>query len=276
MRRALVLGGGGITGIGWEAGVLAGLLDEGVDLREADVVIGTSAGSFVGANFASGMDWDEMIARLSRMPETEPLIQTPPAVYAGWVEAFTSGAGDFTAVGAGFGRVARQFPSPIDPEVRRAAVRGRLFAQNWPDALRVTVTDAESGELRLLGPDAGVTLEDATMASGAVPGIWPSVRFDDREWIDAGMVSPANAHLATGYDRVVVLAPMPSSGEGTPSAVDAVARLNESATAVLEIPDVAGRAAFGPNPYDPARAVAASDQGRRQGRAFAERVAAIW
>ena len=45
------------TGIGWEIGVLAGLLDEGVDLRGADTVIGTWAGSFVGANYTSGADW---------------------------------------------------------------------------------------------------------------------------------------------------------------------------------------------------------------------------
>ncbi|MER7155387.1 patatin-like phospholipase family protein, partial [Streptomyces lydicus] len=50
---ALVLGGGGLTGIGWEVGVLAGLADAGIDLADADVVIGTSAGSIVGAHLAS-------------------------------------------------------------------------------------------------------------------------------------------------------------------------------------------------------------------------------
>ena len=48
-RRALVLGGGGITGIAWEIGVLAGLAGAGVDLTGADLVVGTSAGSVVGA-----------------------------------------------------------------------------------------------------------------------------------------------------------------------------------------------------------------------------------
>jgi NTE family protein len=43
--RALVLGSGGIVGIAWEIGVLAGLAEHGVDLREADLVIGTSAGA---------------------------------------------------------------------------------------------------------------------------------------------------------------------------------------------------------------------------------------
>jgi len=48
-RTALVLGGGGLTGIGWEAGIIKGLADQGVDLSMADTVVGTSAGSVVGA-----------------------------------------------------------------------------------------------------------------------------------------------------------------------------------------------------------------------------------
>src|ERR1700722_3223000 len=46
---ALVLGGGGVTGRAWELGVLAGLLDAGIDLTSADLVVGTSAGAAVGA-----------------------------------------------------------------------------------------------------------------------------------------------------------------------------------------------------------------------------------
>ena len=49
MGRALVLGGGGITGIAWELGLLAGLRRNGVDVTGADLVVGTSAGAVVGA-----------------------------------------------------------------------------------------------------------------------------------------------------------------------------------------------------------------------------------
>ena len=42
-ERTLVLGGGGITGIAWESGVLAGLIESGVGLELADRIIGTSA-----------------------------------------------------------------------------------------------------------------------------------------------------------------------------------------------------------------------------------------
>jgi NTE family protein len=46
---ALVLAGGGLTGIAWESGVLAGLAAGGVDTLQWDLVVGTSAGAFVGA-----------------------------------------------------------------------------------------------------------------------------------------------------------------------------------------------------------------------------------
>src|SRR5215217_8191099 len=54
MTKALVLGGGGPVGVAWEVGLLAGLADAGVDLADADRIIGTSAGSIVGARLALG------------------------------------------------------------------------------------------------------------------------------------------------------------------------------------------------------------------------------
>ena len=61
-RTALVLGGGGITGIAWELGILAGLARAGIDLAGADVVVGTSAGSVVGSQLASGIPIEELYA----------------------------------------------------------------------------------------------------------------------------------------------------------------------------------------------------------------------
>jgi NTE family protein len=50
--RALVLGGGGPVGVAWEAGLAAGLAEQGVRLADADLFVGTSAGSVVGAQLA--------------------------------------------------------------------------------------------------------------------------------------------------------------------------------------------------------------------------------
>src|SRR3954468_18850847 len=71
MKRALVLGGGGITGIAWEIGLLKGLRDLGVDLTAADTVIGTSAGSVVGAQLTSAFDLDDLYAAQLREPRGE-------------------------------------------------------------------------------------------------------------------------------------------------------------------------------------------------------------
>ena len=55
MSRALVLAGGGVTGVAWETGVLMGMLDAGCDVvTGVDLVVGTSAGSTVGAQILSG------------------------------------------------------------------------------------------------------------------------------------------------------------------------------------------------------------------------------
>mgnify|MGYP003334024619 FL=1 len=63
MSTALVLAGGGVTGIAWETGVLRGLRERGLDLAaSADLIVGTSAGSAVGAQLATGRDIDDMFA----------------------------------------------------------------------------------------------------------------------------------------------------------------------------------------------------------------------
>ncbi|WP_222847623.1 patatin-like phospholipase family protein [Nocardioides dongxiaopingii] len=62
--RGLVLGGGGgITGIAWETGLLWGLAEAGVDLTDAERVVGTSAGSIVGAQVTSSTPLEELYRR---------------------------------------------------------------------------------------------------------------------------------------------------------------------------------------------------------------------
>ena len=62
--RALVLGGGGVAGVAWELGILLGLYDAGVDVRGVDIIIGTSAGSVVGAQIAGGPNLESLFAGL--------------------------------------------------------------------------------------------------------------------------------------------------------------------------------------------------------------------
>src|SRR5215469_11191498 len=65
MTRGVVLGGGGIAGVAWEAGIAIGLRRAGVDLSTADVIVGTSAGSIVGSHVAFGTDLHALAASAS-------------------------------------------------------------------------------------------------------------------------------------------------------------------------------------------------------------------
>ena len=272
--RALVLGGGGVTGIAWEIGVLAGLAVSGVDLTKAHAVIGTSAGSFVGAAVASGYDLENLAADQSQPDPAELTVAASQETIAAWFSAF--GAGDATSVGAAFGQIAKANPEPVPPHVRRAIVEGRLVTTEWPDTLRVTAVDADSGVLHIFDHTSGIALVDAVAASGAVPGVWPLVRIGGRSWIDGGMVSSANARLADGYGRVIVLAPMPTGYGTIPGVEDDVAAMQEQSSVCLLSPDEGSILAIGPNPYDPDRRGPAAAAGRLQGVRMAPTVDAMW
>ena len=71
-KRALVLGGGGVAGVAWELGILMGLYDSGVGVRDADLIIGTSAGSVVGAQISSGTDLETLFtSQLTPVEQTK-------------------------------------------------------------------------------------------------------------------------------------------------------------------------------------------------------------
>ena len=82
MSKALVLGGGGPVGIAWETGLLAGLADGGVDVSDADWILGTSAGSFVGAHLALSRDPAAMLraefAAADQIKEADPTGRPAP------------------------------------------------------------------------------------------------------------------------------------------------------------------------------------------------------
>src|ERR1700689_2002070 len=68
-ERALVLGGGGAAGNAWLIGVIAGLFDAGLDVTEADLIIGTSAGSTGAAQITSASPAPLLAGVLSAAPQ---------------------------------------------------------------------------------------------------------------------------------------------------------------------------------------------------------------
>ncbi|SFL72667.1 patatin-like phospholipase family protein [Geodermatophilus ruber] len=161
------------------------------------------------------------------------------------------------------------------------ASRGRSGSSPaWPRpgspdrALVVTAVDAATGEFRPLDRSSGVPLLQAVAASCAVPGIYPPITIEGRRYVDGGMRSTANADLAEGCARVVVLAPIPR-GVGPMASVDAQVTGMVARVAVVA-PDAGSRQAIGRNVLDPAARAGAARAGRAEAGAVAEQVAEVW
>jgi len=272
-KRALVLGGGGVTGVAWEIGMLTGLAAAGVDLTGADVVIGTSAGSVVGALVTTGVDPQTMYADQLAPPAAEIPARLGPATILRWAWA-AAGRRDEQRARARIGAMA--LAARTVPEAdRRAVIAARLHDATWPERrLLVTAVDARTGEFVVFDREQGVDLVDAVGASCAVPCVWPPVTIGGRRYVDGGVRSPVNADLAAGCDEVVILAPVTASFGPSTRIGRQIAGLG--AQVVLIQPDKAAKQAFGRNVLDPARRAPAARAGHAQAAQEAARVTAAW
>ena len=237
-RIGLVLGAGGMAGGAFHAGVLAALQDAtGWDPRTAEVIVGTSAGSIMGASLRAGLSAPDLLARsLGRplsttgarlMSAVGPPIR-PPSFRAATRPRFPS-AGEFAAT------LARAASRPF--AARPAALFAGLlpegsvgsefiadavsmfYPHGWPTkALWVCAVRRSNGLLTVFGRDQQAPLAEAVAASCAIPGFFRPMEIDGEQYIDGGVHSPTNADLlARGPivpDLVIVSSPM--SYAGTP------------------------------------------------------------
>ncbi|WP_405890985.1 patatin-like phospholipase family protein [Streptomyces sp. NBC_00133] len=274
---AVVLGAGGITGVGWEIGILHGLARAGVDLTTADLLVGSSAGSIVAAQLASGkLSLAELYERQLAAPEGEIAAGLGVSTLLKYTLGILTSRSP-QAYGQKLGRMALAAHTE-DEATRRKVIAGRLLSHEWPERrLLVTAVDAVTGELRTYDRESGVAIVDAVAASCAVPGVWPPVTIEGRRWIDGGVHSTANAHLAAGHEQVVVIAPIASGNKVFVSPRAQASRLAAAGARVEVItPDAAAKQAFGRNVLDPARRAPAARAGLAQAAAHAEAVAAVW
>ncbi len=274
-RRALVLGGGGVTGIAWETGLLAGLVETGIDLTSADVIVGTSAGSVVGAQISSGAKLNDLYLAQLADPTGEIAARMGLTTTLRFVAAI-AWPGDEQRARARLGRAALKAGSVPEAE-RLAVISKRLPSASWPERrLLITAVDAETGELRVFDREGGVPLLNAVAASCAVPLVWPPISIDGRRYIDGGVRSVANADLAAGCDRVVVLAPVTFALRRSARIAGQLTSLGADVRSMVVSPDSQARKAIGGNLLDPAHRVAAARAGHAQSAGVAESVAAIW
>jgi NTE family protein len=292
MTKALVLSGGGSVGIAWEIGVAAGLASCGVDLRTADFIVGTSAGSAVGAQLALGRDLDHLAGRYHnagrRAAETAAGSGAPGAQQMAklleLVATTMTGEGPAESRRAAVGRFALE--ADAMPEDAFVAAFRYLKGEPWPARFACPAVDAVSGEFVVWDSRAGVDLDRAVASSCAVPGLFAPITIEGRRYIDGGFRSPTNADLATGHDRVLIVSVLSAARAAGPvdprlnpgrQLEDEVAALTASGSvvAVLAVDD-AGAGAMGGNLMDPSAGRMAVDEGIRQGEAEADQLAEFW
>ena len=172
LKIALVLGGGAARGFA-HIGVIKSLEAQGI---VPDMVVGTSAGSVVGALYASGMNGFEL-QNLALQMEEEMVA-------------------DWTLPNRGVlkGEALQDF---INQRVKN------LTIQKMPKPLGVVATDLQSGELVLFRRgDTGI----AVRASSAVPGMFQPVEISGRDYVDGGLTSPVPAQSARSMGADFVIA----------------------------------------------------------------------
>jgi len=279
VTTALVLAGGGVAGIAWELGVLRGLADADPALArrvlDADLVVGTSAGSAVAAQITSGVSLDDLYAAQLRPESAEISVDVDTDRLLADYGAVIASAADREDAGRRMGALALA-ATTVDPAERLAAVDARLPVKEWPDRrLLVVAVDAETGAAAVFTRDSRVSLLDAVAASCAVPGIWPPVTIDGRAYIDGGARSSTNADLAAGADRVLVITPTLADAPDPLADLDAeLATLAPAATHVVHA-DQASIDAFGPNALSPATRAASARAGRAVGAAQGAALASL-
>jgi NTE family protein len=290
---ALVLGGGGSAGHAWMVGVLAGLVDAGLGVTDADLIIGTSAGSTAAAQIGTGTSPADLLAGI--LAE-----RTPQRPRSGGADHASTEAldvmqltADLMADATGPADMRRRLgaaalerapePGGAAEAERRAVVASRIPDPRWPARpVQIVVVDARTGDPVLLDRESGGDLVDAVTASTAIGfGAGPPHTIGDRRYIDGGYRSPENADLAAGYGRVLVLSPF---GGRTRAPLDwgmhlaAQTETLRAGGSVVEavVPDDASRAAFGATMMELGTRPPAARAGFDQGRALAERLAGSW
>jgi NTE family protein len=285
--RALVLGGGGPVGVAWETGVAAGLAAEGILLGKADFVLGTSAGSFVGAQLARGRDPQSLAeaqielgrqaaSGASGVPAAAPDL-TP---LMGFIARFPRDDEPSQELLAEVGKFARESATmPEDQFTPRFSVLSADGGE-WPERYACTAVDAENGAFKIWRKGDAVPLVSAVASSCAVPGIRPTISIQGRKWMDGGMRSATNIDCAAGYKRVLVLAVVP--GEAAAAFMGPrIAReraVVERAGGRVEIvtPDTAAAETFGINLMNESNRAEVTNAGIAQGRREAERLRTFW
>lgn len=284
-QRALVLAGGGYVASSWEIGLITGMADAGLDLRNADLFIGTSAGARVALDLTSGNPLEDIYQRRAEPPAPSAGRPSGPLPSIDWarikagVDEAKQAGGSTTEILRRYGALALAV-APDNAADRRETIAAQLPLRAWPDQrVLIAAIDAETGERRAFDRDSGIDLVDAIIATTASFGAAPLL-FDGHHYFDGGYHSGDNADLALGYERVLILSlQTPPQAMRLISLETAIETLRASGSNVEVVhPDDATTAALAPTggQMNPASGRPAAIAGREQGQRDAQRIASFW
>lgn len=280
--QALVLGGGGVTGVAWLTGLIMGLAESGIDITDAGLIVGTSAGSVVASQLATGVPVEQLYATQLEPVSGEIAANIIMEEFQSMIMQIINEVGyDPQAIRKGIGKLALE-KETVPEEARVEVMRTRLPIQEWPDRkLLINAVDTANGDWAVFDRASGVDLVYAVAASCAVPTVWPPVTINGHRYMDGGMRSGTNADLAKGYGKVLVLAPIVEVEAmppifGSNLLVEKQMLESEGSQTLVINPDKAALNAIGPNLLDPTRRGPAARGGYAQGKTLAEILRGFW
>ena len=262
MRVGLVLGAGGVVGASWLIGALEALeADTGWECREAEHIVGTSAGAVVGALVADGIppaylsaytggrsldalaDADQraqaLMARFGDAPDFEDISARlqgdryrlqpalPPLGPGSWRMALKTLRSPLSHPPGAL--LAGWLPRGFISTAPIGELMDRFVTSEWPDHANywAATCDYNDGKRVVFGRDDSptATVSEAVAASCAIPGFYHPVRIGGRRYVDGGVCSFSNADLLRGRELDLVIVLNPSSSLAAVAGVSPVERV---------------------------------------------------
>jgi NTE family protein len=285
VSKALVMSGGGAVGAGWETGLMAGFEESGLTFTDADLILGTSAGSAAGVLVAASHDLVAQAERYRRAGERHAaggptnLMQPDPALAHNahrppdlFPRGWAAGPED-PDMKAEVAEISLQGPWALDADAVLRTFR-HVAGDTWPANFVCTCFDCDALELVAMDASYGCPLDVGVAASCSIPGLYEPITVHGHRLVDGGVFSPTHLDLAVGYDRVLFInmVPVPEREEQAIAASGTmVRRVEPDERSQSELRDSQGNIRG-----DISRTFTACVAGREQGRRIAQEIRRYW
>lgn len=211
-ERGLVLGGGGAYLASWMVGYFTALKSKGVDVAQADIAVGTSAGSVVGAALMGGRLWRlrSELDILGEFPKLFALLiptmaPNPSQVRARHIANTASQASP--EVIQSIGRAAMAARNPAGPSDYFTTVRRLIGEEKWPSPkLHTTAIDCYTGQRVIVSQAANIRINEACAASSSLPGSMGPTWLKERLCMDGGICQTStHSDVVAGVKKALIV-----------------------------------------------------------------------